>query len=133
MSIMGRMGDPQHAPAWSYESDQGGAILGTAVAGAGDVNGDDVSDLIAGMPGYGGELEDAGATILFFGSASGLATSPDWTAEGEQTGVDFGGAVAVAGDVDHDGWDEVVVGRAESGCQRARDPGRKGLSLLWLG
>jgi hypothetical protein len=124
-------GSPGTTPAWTYESDQGGALLGAAVAAAGDVNGDGVDDLIAGMPGYNGDLVDAGAAVLFYGSASGLAANPDWTVEGEQTGADFGETVAGAGDVDHDGWDEVVVG-APSWDRSEEEPG-VGRAYLYYG
>ncbi|MCI0581562.1 MAG: integrin alpha, partial [Chloroflexi bacterium] len=36
--------------------------------------------------------------------------SPNWSAEGDQTFAHFGGAVSALGDVNHDGFDDLVVG-----------------------
>jgi hypothetical protein len=123
--------EPSTTAAWSYESDQAYARLGTAVAGAGDVNGDGVDDIIAGLPNYNGEAADMGAAILFLGSDSGLADSPDWTVEGEQAGSDFGAAVAGVGDVNGDGMDEVAVGAP--GLDRDEDETSVGGAYLYHG
>ena len=39
-----------------------------------------------------------------------LMTTPAWTAESNQTGAGFGTAVATAGDVNGDGYSDVIVG-----------------------
>lgn len=89
---------------------QAGAGLGSAVAGGGDVNGDGYADLLAGAPTYDCNGADAGAALLYLGGPSGLAATPAWMACGEQEGAWFGSAVALAGDVNGDGCDDLVVG-----------------------
>ena len=42
--------------------------------------------------------------------ASPLVASPSWRAEGDQLHARFGAAVAAAGDVNGDGYDDVIVG-----------------------
>jgi len=96
---------------WKYESDLKGASLGAAVAGAGDINGDDYADIVVGLPHYDSETaENAGAVYVFYGSASGLAEGFDWVDIGGQGYALFGAAVNGAGDVNGDGFDDVLVG-----------------------
>jgi len=98
------------SPAWAAEGNQLGAQLGSAVGGAGDVNGDGYSDVIVGAPLYDNGQSDEGRALVYHGSASGLAASPSWTVEGDQAGARFGHAVSTAGDVDGDGYSDVIVG-----------------------
>jgi uncharacterized repeat protein (TIGR01451 family) len=97
-------------PAWSAESNQAGALFGSCVATAGDINGDGFSDIVVGARGYSnGELSE-GRAYVYHGSASGLSSIPAWTREGNQVDACFGCSVAAAGDVNGDGYCDVVVG-----------------------
>jgi hypothetical protein len=98
------------APDWRYESDQNDAELGYSVAPAGDVDQDGCADVLVGAHWYDGENSGEGAAFLFMGSPSGLKTQPDWSAYGGQTGASFGAAVSGAGDVNRDGYDDILVG-----------------------
>ncbi len=100
----------QTSVAWTAESDQAGAAFGFAVATAGDVNGDGYSDVIAGAHLYDNGQTDEGRAFAYRGSATGLAPSAAWTAEGDQASANFGVSVATAGDVDGDGFADVLVG-----------------------
>jgi hypothetical protein len=90
--------------------------FGTSVAGAGDVNGDGYADLVIGA-------ESARTTSVFYGSATwtqpaaGTASTPDRLLVGAAAGYGFGWSVAGAGDVNGDGYADLVVGafRAEPG------------------
>lgn len=96
--------------AWSVEANQGGADLGFSVAGAGDVNGDGYDDVIVGAPSYDNGQMDEGRAYVYLGSASGLALIPAWTVESNQISALLGSAVASGGDVNGDGFVDVVVG-----------------------
>ena len=98
------------SPAWTAESDQAGASLGFSVSSAGDVNGDGYSDVIVGAPYYDNGQTDEGRAYLYLGSASGLSFTPVWTAESDQASANFGYAVASAGDVNGDGYSDVIIG-----------------------
>ncbi|MBN2005559.1 MAG: FG-GAP repeat protein [Anaerolineae bacterium] len=98
------------APDWNAESDQADAELGSAGGTAGDVNGDGFADVIVGAPGYDGGQTDEGRALVYHGSASGLNATPAWTAESDQAGAGFGSAVGRAGDVNDDGFDDIIVG-----------------------
>ncbi len=99
------------APVWTYVDAQAGSLLGSAAADAGDVNGDGYSDLIVGAYDHDGDLADEGQALLFLGSATGLSQTPDWSLEGNQAGSRFGVSVGTAGDVNGDGYADVIVGQ----------------------
>jgi hypothetical protein len=99
---------------WSAESNQAsssfGLSIGNSIASAGDVNGDGYSDVIIGAYSYDNGQSEEGKAFLYFGSATGLSATADWTAEGGQNSAYFGWSVAGAGDVNNDGYDDVLVG-----------------------
>jgi hypothetical protein len=80
------------------------------VATAGDVNGDGYSDVIVGAYWYDNGQTDEGRAFVYYGSASGLSDAPDWTAESDQASAYFGRSVGTAGDVNGDGYSDVIVG-----------------------
>ncbi len=96
--------------AWTAESDQQGADFGLSVSTAGDVNGDGYADVIVGAHEYDNGQANEGRAFLYRGSASGIEASPSWIAESDQEGADFGGSVSTAGDVNGDGYADVIVG-----------------------
>jgi hypothetical protein len=96
-------------PAWSAESNQASAGFGTSVATAGDVNGDGYSDVIVGAPTYDNGQADEGKVFVYHGSPSGLSTTPSWSFEGNFAGVQLGNAVASAGDINGDGFGDVIL------------------------
>jgi hypothetical protein len=98
------------AAAWTAESNQAGASFGSSVASAGDVNGDGFSDVVVGARNFDNGEADEGRAFVYLGSATGLATTPAWMAESNQTNALFGTSVAGAGDVNGDGFSDVVVG-----------------------
>ena len=56
---------------------------------------------------------------------SGLATNAAWTAEGDQGGAEFGFSVATAGDVNGDGYSDVIVGAHFYSNRRIRSRGAR--------
>jgi len=86
------------------------AYVGCSVATAGDVNGDGYSDVIVGAYGYDAGQTDEGKILVFYGSATGLDTAVSWAAESNQASSRFGWSATTAGDVNRDGYADVVVG-----------------------
>ena len=108
-----------------------GRELGTDVARAGDVDGDGLADLLAGAPGDDRAAASAGAVYLWLGSATGpsAATEARLTASDAGAADSLGGAVAGAGDVDGDGYDDLLAG-----ASRDDDNGAgAGAAYLWFG
>lgn len=81
----------------TLEGRTAGEHFGHAIAGAGDVNGDGRDDLLVGAPWNNGAGVEAGAVYVYYGSASGLATTPSLTFTGTQAYERFGWSVARAG------------------------------------
>jgi FG-GAP-like repeat/FG-GAP repeat len=76
-----------------------------AFAGAGDVNGDGFADVVIGTNGFG---YSGGGLYIFFGGADGISTTP--TPVTTAMGQFFGAIVAPAGDLNGDGFADVIVG-----------------------
>ncbi len=72
------------------------------------MNGDGFSDVIVGAPGF---ATDTGQAFLYLGSASGPSTSPALiAAPAGSADPRFGHTVATAGDVNGDGFSDVIIG-----------------------
>nr|WP_295931559.1 FG-GAP-like repeat-containing protein [uncultured Dyadobacter sp.] len=92
------------------ESDLMDAELGTSVSSAGDVNGDGYADLLVGTRYWGKGQLDEGATLIYHGASPGLKSKPDVVIKGTQLQSHMGSALASAGDVNGDGYSDIVTG-----------------------
>lgn len=117
-----------YAPSWSFTDSgfRGGDKLGSSVAGAGDLNGDDCPDVAIGAPGYNADgLPDAGRVYVFFGcqegTLGGLNAVPDWQYSPPKEYSGFGNAVNGGGDTDLDTFDELLVGAHEFDDEQANE------------
>jgi hypothetical protein len=83
-----------------------GDVLGASVAGAGDVDGDGRPDFIAGASGSDGNGSYSGAAFVYSGASGAILH----TFYGNSAGDQFGNCVGGAGDVDGDGFDDLIIG-----------------------
>ena len=84
--------------------------FGGSLSPAGDVNGDGYADVIVGAPLASVGLASNGAAYVFLGSAAGAAAAPDTTVAGTEANENCGLGVGNAGDVNGDGYADVLVG-----------------------
>ncbi|HEV8323216.1 MAG TPA: VCBS repeat-containing protein [Myxococcota bacterium] len=126
-------------PGTSFDAMSDGTLLGVAavdvfgysVDGAGDVNNDGFSDVIVGarQNDFGGA--EAGRAYVFFGGAGAtFDAAADWVVTGAAANDFFGTAVAGAGDVNQDGFADIVVGAPFSDPVAGADAGR---TYVYLG
>ena len=81
---------------------------GYSVSDAGDVNGDGYSDVIVGSPNFNSRT---GRAYIYFGGVL-MNNVADVILNGESVEHFFGVCVSGAGDVNHDGFSDVIVGAA---------------------
>jgi len=104
---------------WSYPQAQliqsfteknitGNSSFGSAVASAGDLNGDGFADMIVAAPDF-GESGRFGRVYIYFGSTN-FDTTADVSLISNVTGRNLGVSVSSAGDFNNDGYDDVIVG-----------------------
>ena len=85
--------------------------VGRTTSGAGDINGDGYSDIIIGAPRYeNGQLHE-GAFLVFYGGPDGITTdTPDYICEKNSPQSNFGTNVSGAGDINGDGYSDIIIG-----------------------
>ena len=96
-------------------SDSGGGRAGAGVSLLGDINGDGAGDVMVGAPERqpGGATWQSGAAYGLYGGIFGnitLSSQSDFVVQGE-SGLQFvGAAVLGPGDLDNDGYDDMLIG-----------------------
>ena len=95
-------------------------LSGSSVSGAGDINGDGYDDLIVGAPAaasyYGDHID--GVSYVVLGKATGFSAALDLSSLDGNNGYrlggwyesEFGASVSSLGDIDGDGFDDVIFG-----------------------
>ena len=132
---------PSFTPSWTVESNFAAANLALAVGTAGDVNGDGYSDILVGSYNYSNGQDREGKVFLYAGSAAGVEDFASWTVESNADGFSMGYALDTAGDVNGDGFSDVLVSAPNlSWNARSHDPtvedhatAREGRAYIYAG
>ena len=104
----------------SFVGEEVGTAITTDLAGAGDVNGDGYDDFLISSQWNNEGGKNTGQTYLFFGrpdlwSMHTNVSEADASFHGEKVNDASGYSVAGAGDVNADGFDDILIGSQRSG------------------
>ncbi len=91
---------------YEFSGPEEGELFGTCVDGAGDVDGDGYDDVIIGAPLNSLAHQGSGRAYVLSGKTGASLHLFDGDAVGDRMGF----SVAGAGDVDNDGYDDLIVG-----------------------
>ncbi|MFH0944872.1 MAG: integrin alpha [Planctomycetota bacterium] len=98
------------ATLFEFDGEEIGAAHGSSAAAAGDPNGDGYPDLIVGAPLADPTGASSGQAVVYLGTTGEVL----YTLEGSSAGHSLGHAVDGLGDVNEDGYDDLIVGASAS-------------------
>lgn len=96
--------------AWVKSGGQEQAHFGEAVSSAGDTNSDGLSDVLVGAPDFDDGETNEGAAFVFLAATTGVSTQAAWIGQGDVADAHYAASVAHAGDIDGNGYPDLLVG-----------------------
>jgi hypothetical protein len=128
---LGQPGGLGTAPVATLTGFEQASFIGMRLSSAGDVNGDGYADVALGEPDWVGPLGNGqGRVRVFLGQPGGINTTAATTIDGLASSTRFGSAIGGGGDVNGDGYGDLVVGANGSNTGSATG---EGLARVYLG
>ncbi|MCB9490416.1 MAG: FG-GAP repeat protein, partial [Deltaproteobacteria bacterium] len=118
---------------WTVIGDHAGDFFGISLSGAGDVNGDGYDDVMIGASAYSKGQGNEGAAFVYFGSKAGLSSIPDWSDEPDAEDARMGSVLRSVGDVNDDGYDDIIVGAPDYSSSGNDEDKHKGMARVYYG
>jgi len=84
------------------------------------MNGDGFADIVVGASRYDEGMSNVGKIYVYMGASNGISLYPDWTYTGNIMDGNLGISVATAGDINGDGFSEIIIGSFGSGGQNPK-------------
>jgi hypothetical protein len=113
------------SPTWQFTVGRRSAPVDASWGSTLDVNGDGLADVVVGAD---AANDYAGAAYLYMGGASGLGTPPHVLPLPPKAS-NFGGVVGSAGDVDGDGFGDLLIAGGTAGAAYVYLGGPSGISM----
>lgn len=106
----GSAAGPSATPGWTVTGGAPGQRWGSAVSGAGDMNRDGFADIAVGSFHDATNGVRAGRVAIYLGGPGGPSGTPAFELFGDAAGDSLGFALAAAGDVNGDRYDDLAIG-----------------------
>ena len=111
-------------PVWVAEGTAAKSMFGFSSGGTGDVNGDGYADVFITEYKYANGDPEEGRVLVYYGSSAGLGSEADWAYEPDEANIWLGYSAAWAGDINGDGYCDLVVGMPKADNGSTLDTGR---------
>lgn len=97
------------SPDYTYTAPENSGWLGSTMDAQGDINNDGYDDLIVGQPELDRGFSRYGKVLLFYGSATGLKSSPSIEYTNIAGTIGYGSVVKHLGDINGDGFGDFTI------------------------